>query len=103
MKKFIILFLFTLFIFSSLLFAEVIHSIPKDGFVPNEITAIRIAEAVWLPIFGEEIYKDKPFKAVLKDGIWIVNGTLSEDTLGGTATAEITKQDGRILAVYHTQ
>jgi len=44
---------------------------PKAGFVPDEKTAIAIAVAVWTPIYGEKnIQKEKPFKAVLKDGVW---------------------------------
>lgn len=31
-----------------------------QNFVPNEQTAIRIAEAIWLPIYGEQIYESKP-------------------------------------------
>jgi hypothetical protein len=43
---------------------------PKDGFVPNEQTAIQIAVAVWTPIYGKEnIERQKPYKAWLKDGI----------------------------------
>ena len=76
---------------------------PKAGFVPDEKTAIAIAVAVWIPIYGEEsIQKEKPFKAVLKDGVWHVDGTLSpEFTRGGTAEAEISKEDARILRISH--
>ena len=82
------------------------HSfIPKDGFVPDEITAIRIAEAVWIPIYGEEqINSEKPFKAILKNGIWTIEGSLREGfTKGGVAVAEITKTDGRIIRVSHAK
>ena len=84
--------------------AETKHNVkPKAGYVPDEKTAIAIAVAVWLPIYGEErIQKEKPFKAVLKDGVWHVEGTLSpENTLGGVAEAEILKEDGKILQISH--
>jgi hypothetical protein len=75
---------------------------PKDGFVPDERTAIAIAVAVWTPIYGEKALADeKPFRASLKDGIWIVEGTVPEGLVGGTVLAEISKQDGRIIAVVH--
>lgn len=79
------------------------HSyVPKDGYVPNERTAIKIAEAVWEPIYGHEnILKKRPFKAVLHDGIWTVVGSLPEDVLGGVPEADIRKDDGRILRVTH--
>lgn len=75
---------------------------PKDGFVPNEATAIRIAEAVLFPIYGEkEIQSERPFKATLKDGVWTVKGTLAPGLLGGTAIVRVSKSDGRILLVAH--
>ena|GEM_PF-826756 len=77
------------------------HFIPKEGFVPNEETAIRIAEAVWLPIYGKSIYEERPFKAELANGVWYVTGSLPEGWLGGVAEAEINKVDGKILRVSH--
>jgi hypothetical protein len=52
------------------------HSyVPKEGFVPNEKTAIRIAEAVLGPIYGEDqIAKERPFAATLKGGVWTIEG-----------------------------
>ena len=39
---------------------------PKDGFVPDAKTAIKIAVAVWEPIYGEkEIAREKPYRARL--------------------------------------
>lgn len=74
---------------------------PKDGFVPNDITAIKIAEAIWLPIYGVEIYNNKPFKAKLINGkIWRVYGTIYTDK-GGTAIAEIQKSDGKVILISH--
>ena len=75
---------------------------PKNGFVPDEATAIRIAEAIWLPIYGKEtIDREKPFKATLADGVWTVTGSLPEGRRGGVAIAEISKKDARILRVIH--
>lgn len=81
---------------------KVVGYIPKDGFVPNKLTAIRIAISVWLPIYGDKIYNEKPFVAVLKDGIWKVEGSLPKEfTLGGVAEIWIQKKDGKILRVIH--
>jgi hypothetical protein len=69
--------------------------------VPNKETAIKIAEAVWLPIYGEKVYNERPFVARLKNSkIWIVEGTL-HNTKGGVAYIEIQKKDGKVLKVYH--
>jgi len=76
---------------------------PKDGYVPDAKTAIKIAVAIWEPIFGEsQIASEKPYRAWLgTNGIWIVVGSLPEGYPGGVAMAEIAKEDGRILNVSH--
>jgi hypothetical protein len=79
------------------------HSyVPPKGFVPDAKTAIRIAVAVWSPIYGEaQTQSEKPFVASLKNGVWTVEGSLPKDRAGGVAIAEISKSDGRILRVSH--
>ena len=75
---------------------------PKEGYVPDEETAIQIAVAVWIPIYGEEpIEGEKPYRAKLDNGVWTVEGSLPEGWLGGVAVAEIAKDDGCILRVSH--
>jgi len=78
--------------------------IPAKGFVPDSATAIRIAEAVWIPIYGEKlIASEKPYRATLRGDTWIVTGSLPAGVTGGTAIAEIAKRDGRIRRVIHEQ
>jgi len=43
----------------------------------------------------------KPYRAKLKDGVWIVTGTLPEGYNGGAAYAEIAQSDGHILRVTY--
>ncbi|MGH2524430.1 MAG: NTF2 fold immunity protein [Anaerolineales bacterium] len=88
--------------------------IPPRGFVPDSATAVRVAVAVWTPIFGErEIMSEAPFVATLTDSVWTVTGTLHSDhpgrilVLGGTVVeggrplAKIAQFDGRILSVTY--
>lgn len=75
---------------------------PEGGYVPDEETAIKIAVAVWIPIYGKEhIERKAPFKAVLKDCTWYVKGSLPQGWKGGVPEAQISKDDGRILKVEH--
>jgi NTF2 fold immunity protein of polymorphic toxin system component len=84
---------------------------PKDGFVPDSITAVKIAEAVLIPVYGKEkIESEPPFKAVLENGVWTGDGTLycpdgkggvTTTCDGGTAEVKLSKTDGRILRVIH--
>jgi hypothetical protein len=73
---------------------------PKEGFVPDERTAAAITVAVWTPIYGEkQIASGKPYAAILKEGIWTVEGSSPKGWVGGVAIAEIAQSDGRIIAV----
>ena len=78
---------------------------PSAGFVPDAKTAMKIAVAVWEPIYGEkEISRERPYRAQLDtNGVWIVEGSFHGGWLGkgGVAVAEIAKDDGRILRVSH--
>jgi hypothetical protein len=75
---------------------------PEAGYVPDADTAIEIAVAVWEPIYGrEQIAGEKPFTALLQNGVWIVEGSLPPRIKGGVARAEIAKDDGRVLRVTH--
>ena len=70
--------------------------------IPDEGTAIRIAEAIWLPIWGKEIYKQKPFCATLRgDTAWLVYSTNKK------AERKIKRENkgiprDQIIAVYPT-
>jgi hypothetical protein len=70
------------------------------GIVADKETAVKIAETIWLPMFGEIIYNSRPFVATLNDSVWIVKGTLHAER-GGTPYVEISKKDCRILKVLH--
>jgi hypothetical protein len=72
-------------------------------YVPNAETAVKIAEAVLIPIYGEEIYKERPFTAEKSGDTWIVKGSLPEGYAGGVAEVEISMSDGKILKVTHSK
>jgi len=75
---------------------------PREGFVPDEKTAIRISEAVLTPIYGEkQIKSEEPFSAKLHNGIWTVTGTIEEGVEGGVAEIKISKRTGTIISVTH--
>jgi hypothetical protein len=84
---------------------------PKSGYVPDPETAVKIAEAVLIPVFGQkQIESERPFVAQLKDGVWTVDGTLhcpdgkggtTTSCDGGTAEVRIAKNDGRVLSMSH--
>ena len=85
---------------------------PTSGFVPDSKTAIAIAEAVLIPVYGKEhIEGERPFITALKHDVWTIEGTLycpdarggvkTDDCAGGVAIVKISKSDGRILYMLH--
>ena len=76
--------------------------IPKQGFVPDKETAVRIATAILDAHYPDSKYKETPVLATYNIlGYWHVVGTLPEDTLGGVPEIKIRKSDGRILYMNH--
>ena len=69
--------------------------------VPNEETAIKIAEVILFSIYGQSIYTDRPYSIELRNGVWIIEGTLPKGCQGGVPYIEIQKKDGKILKVMH--
>jgi NTF2 fold immunity protein of polymorphic toxin system component len=77
---------------------------PQQGYIPDSRTAIAVAEAVWTPFYGRELVEaERPFSAILQDGIWLVKGTLPKNMSGGTLIVRIAKKDGRIISMLHGQ
>ena len=61
--------------------------VPRDGFVPDEKTAIKIAEAVIAPVFGEQTLEEKrPFTAKLVGSDWVVKSAVPKPPTGDTIT-----------------
>ena len=85
---------------------------PKQGYVPDETTAVKIAEAVLIPVYGtKKIESERPFHAKLDRQVWTVSGTLrcpdgkggtTTNCVGGVAEVEISKIDARILSMIHS-
>jgi hypothetical protein len=75
-------------------------------YVPDANTAVSIAHAVLIPIYGlKTVQQEEPFKAMRRGDDWYVNGTLHcpifRTCLGGTASVVLSAKDGRILSVIH--
>ena len=74
---------------------------PKGGYVPDEATAVVIAEAILKPIYGAaSVVGERPFRGHLKGDLWTVEGTLHAE-MGGVAIVKIRRSDGCIVFVTH--
>jgi len=82
--------------------------------VPDEATALRIAEPALIKTYGKrQIDYERPLTAKLDGGIWSVYGTLccpdrnghrtceEGRCLGGVAVLKLRQGDGKILSIMH--
>jgi hypothetical protein len=80
---------------------------PNNGFVPDAKTAVAIARAILVPIYGRQtIASEEPLVAARRGDLWIVRGSLhcgAPACVGGTAEVKLSAKDGRILHVTHYQ
>jgi NTF2 fold immunity protein len=87
---------------------------PSSVRVPDEATALKIAEPALIRRYGKrQIDDERPLTATLDKGIWTVDGTLwctdrngnrtSEQgmCLGGVAVLKLRQRDGKILSINH--
>ncbi len=77
------------------------------GLVPDEQTAIRIAEAILFPIYSEKTIRgEKPYIVKLTEGKWTIDGSMPETKdgeaiVGGTFHVVISQRDDQVLEIGH--
>ena len=84
-----------------------LHNYSKRLFidaVPDEKTAIQIAESVLVAVYGNDVLNERPFNVLIdkKRGVWFISGTLPDDHVGGVAEITIRIRDGKIMRIYHS-
>jgi hypothetical protein len=88
-------------------FATFAQNIPAlferpGGLVPDQRTAIAIAEAVLFPIYGEKNIRDeRPYVVKHAGGKWTIEGSLPREFTGGTFHIVIRQRDARVLEIGH--
>lgn len=73
------------------------------GPVFNLEEAVEKAEEIWIKIYGERVKEEKPYQVFYdaKNGVWLVQGTLPANMMGGSARILIEASSGKVLAVWH--
>jgi len=85
--------------------ASLAQNVPKvfecnGGVVADKETAIRIAEAILFPVYGESAIRgQRPYQVALKDGQWTVDGTERPGFVGGRFHIIIVQLDARIVEI----
>jgi len=74
--------------------------VAANGVVPDEVTALRVAQAILVGAYGERaVAQQQPLTANLFQETWWINGTPPHSFGRGRMHVEISKSDGRILAL----
>jgi hypothetical protein len=75
--------------------------VATHGVVPDEVTALRVAEAVLIGAYGEHaVAQQQPLTANLFQEVWWINGSPPPHSFGrGKMHVEISSRDGRILVL----
>lgn len=73
------------------------------GSISNTKDLLKKVEEVWIKEYGERIKEEKPYQVFYdeKNGIWLVQGTLSSDMVGGVANILLENDTGKVLAIWH--
>lgn len=72
--------------------------------VPSAAVAVQIHTAVAGAIYGKEhIEQQRPYVATRSGRFWVVFGTLTPSSMGGTAVTVIRASNGEVMRVIHEQ
>jgi hypothetical protein len=70
--------------------------------VPDQKTAIAIAETILFTIYGEKtIASERPYEIHQLRGYWLIFGTLPKGSLGGTFKIVIEAKTARVVLIGH--
>lgn len=83
---------------------EGLRDIPAQGFVPDEVVTMVVAEAIVAGVYGRaQIARQKPFVASLEHGVWTVSGTMPERLKGGVFVIRIRQRDSQAISLTHVK
>ena len=69
--------------------------------VPDEKTAIRLADAIWDARYGiKKGTRDLPYTIKLEKGVWYIKTNLPEGYYGKVFNIKINKYDGKVLYIW---
>lgn len=75
---------------------------PKAGVIATSKVATAVAFSYLVPIYGEAVIRrELPLRASLADGVWTVDGTLPQGSIGGTAHILLCQRNGTVLSIIH--
>lgn len=74
----------------------------KELLIKEENTAIQVAEPILFEIYGKsKIESEKPYEAYLINNYWVIRGTMSNFSFGGTFSIVIDARNSKVVYIIH--
>jgi hypothetical protein len=80
------------------------HTIPYDdeNLIKNSSIALKIAEPILFAIYGKEPIVDKnPYEIYLIKNYWVIQGTLPNNSKGGTFLIILNARNSEVIKISH--
>ena len=73
------------------------------GSISDAADAAKKAEKIWVETYGKQVKKEKPYQVFYDENndIWLIQGTLRANSVGGVANFLAEGKTGKVLAVWH--
>ncbi len=73
------------------------------GVISDEKDLLKKVEVIWIDKYGEHIKNEKPYQLFYdeKNDVWLVQGTMPYNVMGGVANILVENDTGKVLAVWH--
>jgi len=87
-------------------YEDYIKSFPSEeilGSISDEKDLLEKVEVILIENYGERIKNEKPYRVSYDkvNGIWLVQGTLHPNEMGGVANILVEGNTGKVLAMWH--
>jgi len=70
--------------------------------IDDKKSLVKYAEPILFKTYGNhQILSERPYIILFKGGVWIMHGTLPNNSLGGTFYIEIMAKDGKVIKMTH--
>jgi hypothetical protein len=85
------------------------YNIVSDTVIPDKETAVKVAEALLFPVYGEsQIKSERPYEVCFVDGYWVINGHQSRGeavaaSVGGPFVIIINAINAQVVQLTHYQ
>lgn len=75
--------------------------LPDEGVIPTAEVAAKVALAISIVKYGDEVLEEMPLQICQIGGVWKIQGTLRDGVKGGVIHIELNKSDGKIRSMWH--